>query len=245
MSQTSFDPTATATVPATWSAADSCANVIVRIIPAVLIAVLSWFLFGLALTAAGLTGIAGKLLAAVMAIALLVLLFWLLSRHTRRQLRTTSFIVDGAGLTFREPHATRRIAWADLVGVGPVAILPSIDTSSSLVRKGTVDKSDQLPYNSPVGLFGRGVVAVDVDADGLCQQQYAAAQATWGTDPGTGEALVAINPSRATPSGRWDQTVIGQYLQHHRPDLWPAAQAQLGAAEAVPDEFVDPPKEQQ
>lgn len=90
-----------------------------------------------------------------------------------------------------------------------------------------VDPSAQLAPLSPIGLLGIGAMSPDADAPSGVVTQYQANTTRWGQDPETGDFLVGINPSRVIESGRWDQSPVGDYLRHHRPDLWPAVQQQF------------------
>lgn len=221
---TGFDPGATVTLPVVWRREDIASTGVRLGCLSVVLAVLTWFIVVLVLTVPlHLPKPTAWALGAVAAIVLVVVIA-LTSRRQRAAHRARNcFVLDPSGITQREAHGSRTLPWDGIRAVGNVAPMRKIPG-----KKGhLVDPSSQVDPLSPIGLVGIGAMSADVDASPHVETQYRANASSWGQDAATGQNLVGINPSRVIESGRWDQSAIGDYLRHYRPDVWPAVQQQF------------------
>lgn len=190
----------------------------------VVLAVLAWFMITLVLTVPlHLPKTTAQLVSAAITAVIVVVILLTSKRYRAAHRAKNYFVLDSAGITQREAHGTRTLSWEGLRAAGVVPPMQPVRGNKGR----PTDPTRQVPQLSPIGLLGVGAMSPDTGASRFVVNQYQANTTRWGQDPETGDHLVGINPSRVIESGRWDQSPVGDYLRHHRPDLWPAVQQQF------------------
>ncbi len=147
-------------------------------------------------------------------------------RQMSHKVNTMSITVDAHGITQRDPHAIRYLAWSEIVSAEHAADLATVRRSAgSSFRYGSEVRVGQASNLAifPVCLLGPGVITVDDDAPRLFRLQYAQNELRWGLDPTTGRPRVAISPGVSERG--WDEQEIGTWVRHFRPDIWEQAHA--------------------
>ncbi|WP_285727257.1 hypothetical protein [Psychromicrobium xiongbiense] len=224
MTDAPVDPRQPRTFPFVWSVWDTVSQIVVGTILMLVAGVLLWFLLTLPFILwLKLPLETSRLYAAGIVLVIVAILVFFKVRMLIRSVKGTSLTVDARGITAREPHATRFIAWQDLVAATKV---PNIGPYRTPQRRRAINAANVLAASHPLGLIGHGVLALDVDASGLVKAQYEQHRTLWGIDEASGIPWQGINPSRSA-SGRWDESEFGAWLRHFRPDIWQQAHDQF------------------
>lgn len=97
---------------------------------------LIWFLLGAALAIASLDPVVARLIAAAVTLAVMGVLALLRIRQMSTKVRTMSITVDARGITQRDPHATRFLAWNEVTSAEHAADLATVRRRADSLRMG-------------------------------------------------------------------------------------------------------------
>ncbi len=146
--------------------------------------------------------------------------------------------VDPTGVTHHDEHATRFVAWPDLVHADTVTPIKGYQSNQSgplmsLEAKKAAD-SDTSPVTQhppgSVGLIGYGHIELDDGASSTIRTMYEQNADTFGHDE-AGRPYVGLMMN--VVGDNWTQDRVGQWVHHYRPDIFQQAQDSIAQPKAT------------